>query len=807
MNLWLEIRYSWRLLFKTPGYSLLGIVVVGLSLGLAIWSHELAYAMAFQPLPFAGSERWMSLEMPSTPSGVLRPYVDAYTYQEILRRSPALTHLGALSERSSVLSEGQTSASLRTVAISPSLLAALHVAPELGRLFEPADATPGSAPLAILSFDAWQSYFAADAGVIGRSARIDGRPVKVVGVMPRDLLAFQDFELWVPLQLPALAKPADSSVVLSPIIALQDGQDAAAVARELQLPVDEVNRQYPALFKAERRVALIPAHRMYTHIMLEIVSTVAFIAFAVLLLGCVNISMVFLARLIERRRELAIRTALGSSRWHLLRQSLLESAVIVALGLAGGLVLAYLGIRWMQMLNLAGAQFEAAGRSPGDYKLRPADVGVAVLAAVAVWLLSTLAPAWRVTKQDAAVVLAGGSKGASGSTGSRGASVLVGVQVLVASVVLVVCMNIVAAVRDLAAAPTGLAAATQVVISMYPTAFEARHRMPEERLRYWSELTRAIESRISGAEVALMTSPPSRPASTPVAIDGQEGSTNRGAYTMPLVAVSETYFHVLGLGLLGGRLFDANDDGATLNVAIVDDEAAQHYWPNQAVVGKRLQLSPADHGPWLTIVGVVSSVPGRPFGRDVGTVYRPLRQATPAAFHLAVKMPDAASDRRGALRAAAYAVDRDLPLNNLQLLEDYLRNLRMSYTTMAPVFTLISAITVLLAASGLFGLISRSVARRTQEVGIRRALGGTQWQVTAVFLREGMAYLALAVIGVGLGIGLSDLIARSIPNILAHAVATTTGVLALMTLVIFVASYLPTRQAIALEPGDALRYE
>jgi putative ABC transport system permease protein len=191
----------------------------------------------------------------------------------------------------------------------------------------------------------------------------------------------------------------------------------------------------------------------------------------------------------------------------------------------------------------------------------------------------------------------------------------------------------------------------------------------------------------------------------------------------------------------------------------------------------------------------------------VGVVYRPLRQAVPDNFEIVVRLPNASPDSRALLRSAAYEVDQELPLHNLQVLDEYLNALDVAYKSIVPLFSVISAITVILAATGLFGLISRSVAQRTQEVGVRRALGGTQWQVTAVFMRQGLIYLAIGLVGGTIGILATNVLSSSIPNILAHVGTITAAVFVLMAVVIFTSAYLPTRRAVALDPGDALRYE
>jgi predicted permease len=521
-----------------------------------------------------------------------------------------------------------------------------------------------------------------------------------------------------------------------------------------------------------------------------------------------NISMVFLARLLERTRELALRTALGAARQRLMRQCLLETAFVVLLGLVAGYGLAALGVEWTHGIDGFITRVMAIGRSTNLPTLRPFDLGAAVLFAVTTWLLSTLIPAWRIAKQDPGAVLAGSGKGTTVRGSSKSVGLLVGLQIGLSSLVLVACGNVVLAVRQETSKPTGLNTA-HVVVSTFPTVFDARFSGEIQRLRYWQDLTTTIKNKMPGAEVAFTTAAPTRPTRVAASIETRQSARNEGALMLPLTIVSENYFKLLGVSLRSGRLFDSTDNSTSLQVAIVDEKMAERFWPGQNVLGKRVQLNPSENSSWLTIIGVVSAVPGAPYrpDADIGSIYRPLRQAVPEAFQILVRLPKTTTDAPAALRAAAFAVDRDLPLHNLQTLDDYMAALKLGTSAMIPVFIVIALITALLAASGLFGLISRSVAQRTQEVGIRRALGATKWRATSMFLRQGALYLSVAIVGLGLGNVAMPFLSRAIPNVLEHAIPVTIGVVLLMLFVISTASYLPTRRAVALEPGDALRYD
>ncbi|MGZ8780199.1 MAG: ABC transporter permease, partial [Thermoanaerobaculia bacterium] len=789
-------------------YSLMCASVVALSVGLAVWAYALTYAQLLKPLGFPGSERWYSVQLAAKAGATSQAYVDAYTYQELLESNRTADHLGAFAQRTVILSEGQASRSLRASAISPRLFAAMQVAPALGRVFQKADEQPDGGAVAILSHATWQNYFAADPEIVGKTARIDSSPVRIIGVMPEDFFAFRDFELWMPLQLTKLARPQDSTMMLSPFIVLKENQNLGSILNEMKAGVERVNGDYPDLFNAQRHAALIPAHRMFTHGIKPIVTMLGLMSLAVLLLGCVNISMVFLARLLERSRELALRTALGSSRARLMRQCLLETALIVLVGLFLGFGLAALGVQWTLGLDQFSSRILATGREPSALALRPIDLVAALVSAVVIWLLSTLIPAWRIAKQDAAIALAGSGKGASVRTSNKSVKLLVGVQVVISCLVLVICANVVMSVNKEVNKPKGMTTAG-VMISTYPTVFGDRYAEPEQRLRYWENLSAAIESRIPGVGVAYTTAAPTRPPRVPASIEGRQGADNEGTLTLPLAIVSDDYFSVVGLTLRSGRLFDSTDSKDSMKVLVVDEGLAARYWPDGDVIGKRVRLNAEEGGPWLTIVGVVSGVAARPYRRDeVGLLYQPLRQAIPTEFRVLAKLPNSATaDAATALRAAAFHVDRDLPLHNLQMLEDYLAAMNLESASLIPIVVVIAFITSLLAASGLFGLISRSVAQRTQEVGIRRALGATVWRATSMFTRQGAVYLGVAIVGIALGIMVMTGLSAMITNIFDYVVVGTAAVVLLMAVVIFSASYLPTRRAVAMEPGDALRYE
>lgn len=805
-NFWFDLKYAYRLWMKAPGYFFVCTAVVALSVGLALWASVLAYTLTLKPLPFPDSERWMNIQIARTATGKLKPEIDQYTYQEIIKGSSLADHLGSYSASSAILGNDHTTVMLRGVSISPRLLATTKVVPLAGRLFDVGDGQKDAAPVAILSFTTWKNYFAGEKGIIGKQARINGKSVQIVGVMPETFFAFSDFEVWFPLHLEQLAEPNTAGAPVMAFVLMKDGQKASALVSEIDQAVTLVNKNYGKLFNIGRHVQLVPAHRMLTAGFIPVAAMISLIALAILLLGGVNIGLVFYSRLLERSRELALRIAIGSSRWRMLRQCLLESSLVMIPGLLFGIILTIQGVNWTHGISDYISQYLANGRDGNPLMVRPMDWLIAIMITAVLWLISTLVPSWRIAKQDPSIALGGSGKGTTQTGSAKSASIIVGFQVFVSSLVLVVCMNMISAIREETSKPTGISS-TNVMLSTYPTVLGTRYPDASSRVQYMSVLASSIKQKLPGTEVGYTTTVPTRAPLQAVAIEGSASSADQGTLKLPVTAVSENYFNLLDIRLRSGRFFDSSDNVNSLNVAIIDEATAKRYWPGQDAKGKRIQLNPNESGAWLTVIGVVSSVGHEPYNDKPGIVYRPMLQTNAGSFLLLAKLTSLAPQNRTILQEAIYATDQDLALHNLQYINDYLGALDVTYSALVPVFVVIASITLILAGSGLFGLISRFVVRRTQEIGIRRALGSSPGRIMRLFLGQGAIYLVVGVVGGACGLIIANLLSGSIPNILSHAALVTLSVFLLLAGVIFIATYIPTRRALALEPADALRHD
>jgi putative ABC transport system permease protein len=805
MNLWFDIKYAFRVLAKSWTHAVLCVCVVALSVGLATFVYAIAYGAFLRPLNVPNADRWYVLH--AAPNSTEVPSVlslDAFTYQELVKAARTVKHLGAVSMRNGVLSEDTTSVNLRAFAITPGLLAATQVRPQLGRVFT-SDDSEGTA--VILSFDTWQSYFAGDPGIVGKQARINGEPLRVVGVMPRSFSLGMQADLWIPMERTVL-QPETLAGPVEPFILLGPNQTRDDALREMKGALDSINRAYPDRFNPGRRLALAPAHRAFTDAGSALPAILAVMAGGIATLGSMNIGMLFFARLRERSRELALRNAVGASRWSILRQCLLESSLVVLAGLGLGITLAVLAAAWTQNkfdYLTEGMQYA----NTADFLVTGRHLVVAIVAAIAIWLLSTLVPAWRVAQQDAAQVLAGGGKGVNSAGGAKTANILVGLQIMISCMVLVACANTVTQLYSTANKPMGFST-DGIVAPRIPVKLGGAYADLDTRLQYFDTLTANVKSRDAGADVAFATAVPGKETFTVrMAFEAHETLAVRDLPVLRVVAVSENYFDLLGIKLRSGRLFDSSDNASSSPVAVLDENFAQRYWPGQDPLGKRIQLSPVDNGPWVTVIGVVSHVGmASDAGAFRGKMYRPLRQAAAPEFVPLAKSPRPANATRAALIEAAFTADRDLPLGTVESLTEYFEKEKSGGIDY--VFVGVGIITAFLAATGLLGLITRSVAQRVHEIGVRRAVGATPWQVTQLFLRQGAVHLVIGiVVGGGLGTLATVAIGRTtlFPGILDHVVLVTLCVFAGLAAVTLSASYFPTRRAVSVEPGDALRYE
>jgi predicted permease len=698
---------------------------------------------------------------------------------------------------------------VEAASISWNLLALLRVPPALGRGFTAADDRPGALPAAIIAADLWRTRYASNAGVLGKTIRINGVPTTIVGVMPPGFGFPNRAALWVPLAArPEQERESRSARTLEAVGRLRPGvtieqaqSELAGIAAALAAQFPDTNRNVAP------RVEPASIAREIVAILLALVGAVGF----VLLIGCANVANLLLARAADRARDLTLRLALGASRWRIVRQLLAESLLLALAGGVAGLALSSAGMQ----VFLANMEPDAAPRSWVQF-----TVDRVVFAYVAALCLASafacgLVPAWQVSRPGLVAALNDAGRTETGSRHRRrwtGAFVVA--QVALALVLLTGAMLMMRNLAGLLRIDAGVNAE-----ELLQTGFilQRSDYTPERRLLFFDRLEERLSSG-PGIVAALASNAPLGGALVrSVRIDGQPAVDPNALPVVSLVDVGQRYFEVLGAPVLAGRVFDAGGARQPADRVVVNERFARTYFEDRGAVGRRILLQVLDPGAgnggaaqWLTIVGVIGNVRQRmlPSSDFDPVVYRASTVEPPQSMRVIARSTSSPGAIAGLVRSQVQALDPELPLLPMATVRDAFALQFWPQRVFGSLFAAFAIIAILLAACGLYGVTSYAVARRTREIGVRVALGAdgrrVWWTVTGTTLRQ-------LAIGIVLGTAGAAAIAGVLPAILVGTGGADPVVFAAVAVVLVAvgvaASAIPARRATRLDPVTALQAE
>ena len=678
----------------------------------------------------------------------------------------------------------------------------------VGRTFDEAEER-GQATVAVLGYDLWQRRFAADPHVVGSTLELDGTPYEVVGVLRRDF-RFPVFEadLWVPFTPnPAVPRRARGVRLVG---RLAPGVGAEQAQAELDRIATQWQQQYPDVYPADSGwgIHLQPIREQLAGDVRPLLLALFAAVLLVLLIACANVANLLLAQAAARGREISLRTALGAERGTLVRQLLTESLL---LGLAGGglgIIFAGLGQRALVALDLGEVSRVAAVTLDGRV------LAFAVAVSVATGLLFGLAPAWSAFRPDLVGNLKeGGRSGSMAGARSPLRSALVVAEVGLAVVVLVGAGLMLRSFQRLAAVDPGfrtegmLTAELSLSGRAYPTS--------ERRLDLYRRLLDRLDAAPQVRRAAVTSNLPLSPGLTgSPQVEGWEPSPGEVALVVGYQVVSPSYFEVMGLERVDGRLFTDADNDQGPRVVIVDDELARRYWPGASPLGRHLALPGlTPPGEWLQVVGVVDSLAIDGLSEyPERRLYLPYAQLPSPTLEVVAQTAGAPLAAAGALRQAVWGIDPQIPIPKLRDMHQALAESTSRPRVNAVLFTVFAAVALLLAALGVYGVMAYSVSQRTREIGVRMSLGAERGRVLALVLRRGMV---LTVSGLVLGLVATVLLVRTLESTLdgltfgiaATDLVTLVSVPLVLALVAFLACWWPARRATRVNPTEALRYE
>jgi putative ABC transport system permease protein len=805
-----DLKYGARMLMKSPAFSAVAVLTLALGIGANTAIFSVVNAVLLRPLPFQHPERILLV----TESWQGRPggNVSAGNYVDWAEQSTAFEQMAAQQPASFNLAAAESPERIGGARVTANYFGLFGVQPTLGRVFNAEEDQPGREQVVVLSHAIWKTRFGANREIIGKPIQLDGQPYTVLGVMPPwfDPVANND-EMWVPIAFTPQRRAMHDEHYLIVVgrlkagVSMQQAQaelDAVAKRQAERFPKDNKDRGIRVMRLDEQ---LVSGYSAGLYLLLGAVGLV-------LLIGCANVANLQMARSRTRRKEMAIRAALGAAPGRIVRQLLAENMALSLVGGAAGILLAFWGVTWLVASSPAGVPRLAEAR------IDAVPLGFAVFATLLSGMLFGLAPALRSTSVDGSEAFkAGGRSSSMGSARDRVRSLLVVSEVALALMLLVGAGLLIRSALALRQVQPGFDPTN--VLTGRVALPQPQYTNPETDVQTFRHIAEEVGS-IPGVQSAAVVSraPLGGGHSNGLIAEGRPLDVSN-AVDSRFRMISPGYFQTMRVPLKRGRLFDARDNRTATKVSIINETLARTMWPGQDPIGKRFaccESGPNNTPMWHEVVGVVGDVRAWGLSQTVlNEFYLPLEQAPADSWNWIQRSMEVVARSQAdpaqltaEVRRVVFRIAPGVPLYNVGTMEQRIATSLEQSRFNTFLLAVFAAAALLLASVGIYGVLSYSVAQRTHEIGVRMAVGASRANVLRLIMGHGFK---LALIGVAVGlagaVAASRVLATLLYAIKPTDVATFVSVSALLVAVALVASYIPARRATKVDPMVALRYE
>jgi putative ABC transport system permease protein len=799
-TLWQDLRYGARMLLKNSGFTLIAVLTLALGIGANVAIFSVVNAVLIQPLPFGEPDRlvwaWGNIRNGSNRASVSPPdYLDYRAQNTTFEQFAAMRSVPGYAN----LTGGGEPERLESRLVTGNFFQAVGVNAALGRTFLPENEKPGSEQVVVLSHGLWQRRFGGEPAIIGATLTLNGKKYEVLGVMPPDFKLPQNAELWAPMNFePGWMKQRDAHF-LHVVGRLKPGVTLAQAQADVDAVASRLEAQYPAS-NTGWNLRMVP---LRDQLVGNIEPTLRILFGAVgfvLLIACMNVANLSLARAATRQKEIAVRIALGAGRLRIARQMLTESVLLALIGGALGVILAAWGVD--SIVRFSGDNIPATAQVGVDRVALGFTLGVSLLTG----LLFGLAPALTATRPRLGETLKDGGKGAGQSAlRNRTRSMLVVFETAVAVILLIGAGLLVRSYIRLQQVDPGFDSAN--VLTTRITLANSKYNSPEKAAAFWGQLKERLASLPGVEAVGMITELPlsGQPNDASFAVEGRPPVPPGQEFNADFRRVNQDYLRSMRIPLLRGRGFTEQEVRQNAKVVVISERLASAVFPNEEPLGKRLLLGPDRQSPF-EIVGVVGDIRHRTLdAAPYATMYLPILDTW---MNLTIRASGDPMSLAAAIRRETRAIDPDQPVATIRAMGQVLRESVAAPRYRTWLLGLFAVVALILAGVGIYGVISYTTAHRTQEIGVRIALGAQSKDVLRLVVGQGIKLaLAGALLGLGGALALTRLIRAFLFNVSANDPLTFAVVTILLMLVALAACWIPARRATKVDPMIALRYE